>query len=547
MQVSNGVDRGQVEAEVERILRSKEFSSSRQLHQFLRFVTQRALDGCTHLEQTEIAAAVLGKLADFDPLNDASVRKLATVTRQRLDHYYANEGRADPVLITLPMRFYLPHFRERDSLPLPPPAALEERAVVALPRRRWPSILGLICGVALLGTGGVALRLSGTPDLELGTFVFRTLRGDFYGQNLDVPGEAVRLGPPLGAQEEVSVRMRFIPEMDAHQAGLLLWSDADHYIKLGRRFTGRNFIEFAIEHDMVYRPAEGTLQHDPDGQSGEPVWLNLRRSGRLVAGYTSRDGVVWSAAGRPVEASFDLDRARLGLYALNGRRTATPTQVVFDHLGIGSTFALGESGAGRWVVQCADSVSHDYRPPVLQFRFLETQASCSQDLMLPAPQGDWSYRTQLDYQPVPGSSAGLVLRGEKGAIRLVRYLATEPTVAMIQVGRDIASVRDFPGSPPLVLRLSSQGGVVTGSFSRDDRMFHALPRRVRLDQLGVKLEIGISHFTSPFGGTQPVPASEFYYLRREIGHLEDFRRYEDFRPRRYPERAPVPEAPVARR
>lgn len=520
--MSRTVEKDQIASQVERIANSKEFSSSRQLREFLRFVSQRAIEGSTHLDQYAIADAVLNRSVDFNPLDDASVRRLATLTRQRLTHYYAEAGSHDPILVSLPLRSYLPEFRGRD-LDLVP-AAEPPQSFPAGVNARWAG--GIVVGFLVLAVAALLVWRSSankSAPPRPTTFVLKTVRGDIYGANLDLPGEAVRLGPQLGAYGQATVRMRFTPEVESHQAGLLLWKDADNYIKVGRRFTARSILEFAIENGAVYTPAERTLHYDPDGQSGEPVWLSLRRRGSKIGAFASSDGMTWQAVGDEIEAPFELDKMRVGLYSFHGRRAAASIDAVFDRLEIGPTFGLGEAGAGRWVVKCPGNSGHEYAPPVLRTSFFIAQASCFQALQFPVPGGDWSYRTQVDFPATPGVSAGIVLRGSKGSVRVARHFTSEPTVALIHESTDLSTVRDFPGSPRLVLRLSSERGLLSASFSRDSRTFQALPKRVKLAELGENIEIGISHATGPWGVPQTVPSAEFYYFRREIAKLENFR------------------------
>ena len=52
-----------------------------------------SLEGRSTVDQYEIAKEVLGRSAEFNPWDDATVRKLATRLRQKLDEYDAGSGR----------------------------------------------------------------------------------------------------------------------------------------------------------------------------------------------------------------------------------------------------------------------------------------------------------------------------------------------------------------------------------------------------------------------------------------------------------------------
>ena len=74
----------------------------------------------------EIAEAVLGRNASLNPVEDASLRKIASLTRQRLAQYYSRtHGLEDDVVVTLPVRTYVPRYelRARESAPLSQPPA----------------------------------------------------------------------------------------------------------------------------------------------------------------------------------------------------------------------------------------------------------------------------------------------------------------------------------------------------------------------------------------------------------------------------------------
>ena len=52
-------------------------------------------------KELEIAMGVFGKGADFDPSQDSMVRVYAHNLRQKLEHFYATDGRAEPRRLTL--------------------------------------------------------------------------------------------------------------------------------------------------------------------------------------------------------------------------------------------------------------------------------------------------------------------------------------------------------------------------------------------------------------------------------------------------------------
>src|SRR6516225_6501876 len=105
-----------VREELERILSSSEFRSSKRSQDFLRYVVEHALSGQADvLKERTIGIEVFGRSTDYDPGEDATVRVKAGEVRKRLGLYYADEGAHDPVRIELPLGTYIPEFRPGEA------------------------------------------------------------------------------------------------------------------------------------------------------------------------------------------------------------------------------------------------------------------------------------------------------------------------------------------------------------------------------------------------------------------------------------------------
>jgi Tol biopolymer transport system component len=97
-----------------KILSSSLFANADRSRALLKFVVEQALDGHTdRLKEYTLGAEALGRGDSFDPRTDPIVRAEASRLRTRLEHYYASEGRADPVEIALPKGSYVPQFYDR--------------------------------------------------------------------------------------------------------------------------------------------------------------------------------------------------------------------------------------------------------------------------------------------------------------------------------------------------------------------------------------------------------------------------------------------------
>lgn len=100
-----------VRLELEHILASSEFKSSRRCQDFLKFVVDRTLAGLTDsLKERTIGIEVFGRPASYDTSSDGIVRINATEVRKRLAIHYADGGKHSDVRVSLPVGSYVPVF-----------------------------------------------------------------------------------------------------------------------------------------------------------------------------------------------------------------------------------------------------------------------------------------------------------------------------------------------------------------------------------------------------------------------------------------------------
>ena len=101
----------EISAQLNRIVNSREFITSRRLVDFLRFVTERTAAGDTKsIKQYTIGVEVYDRSPSFDPKSDPLVRIEASRLRRALDKYYRGSGKTDPVFIEIPRGTYVPRF-----------------------------------------------------------------------------------------------------------------------------------------------------------------------------------------------------------------------------------------------------------------------------------------------------------------------------------------------------------------------------------------------------------------------------------------------------
>jgi hypothetical protein len=141
---------------VERILASKEFRRAKRLCDFLKYVVDRKFHDAPH-EVTEvlIGQRVFGRPATYNPSEDSIVRTEARNVRQRLERYFADDGRDEPLVLEIPKGGYFPVFRPRLNQP---PDIAPDPSGSLLPSRRL-----LLTGGGGALAAGLAIWRFGIP------------------------------------------------------------------------------------------------------------------------------------------------------------------------------------------------------------------------------------------------------------------------------------------------------------------------------------------------------------------------------------------------
>ncbi len=205
-QHDNRVLEESVRQELNRVLSSHEFHSSKRSQDFIRYVVEHTLAGrADMLKERTIGIDVFGRSTSYEPSDDATVRVKAGEVRKRLGLYYAGQGATDPVRIELPPGTYVPEFRwtnvaEEATPPEAPPAP------VAKPRRtlrkNWQAWIPLSLGILAIVAIGWWLARGRSPATALDEFWSPVLTGTapvsvcaayvpVYGLNRDA-GDATR-------------------------------------------------------------------------------------------------------------------------------------------------------------------------------------------------------------------------------------------------------------------------------------------------------------------------------------------------------------------
>jgi hypothetical protein len=130
-----------IQQQVDKILRSDEFSGSEVLRNLLSFLAAHSIDRPGEVvKEYELATALLGKAEGFDPRLDSAVRVHAARLRSKLAEYYMSHGVDDPLLIEVPKGSYQVVWRYRGLEPTAPPALAKEIPATAqapVSHRKW--------------------------------------------------------------------------------------------------------------------------------------------------------------------------------------------------------------------------------------------------------------------------------------------------------------------------------------------------------------------------------------------------------------------------
>lgn len=117
---------------VERVCNSAALKRSAKLRALLLYLCHRWwTEGATEVREHEIGVDVFERPADYDSTQDTLVRVQASQLRKRLERYFAEEGRAEPLILEISKGGYEPVFRDREAEAVAGPAEVVEVRVAA--------------------------------------------------------------------------------------------------------------------------------------------------------------------------------------------------------------------------------------------------------------------------------------------------------------------------------------------------------------------------------------------------------------------------------
>jgi hypothetical protein len=108
---SSEFEKGAVQQQLEHLLGSPLFHSSRRYPRFLRFVVARVLEGQTdQLKERILGVEIFERPADYDTNKDPIVRVTAAEIRKRIDQYYQDPKHSQEIRLYLSAGSYVPQF-----------------------------------------------------------------------------------------------------------------------------------------------------------------------------------------------------------------------------------------------------------------------------------------------------------------------------------------------------------------------------------------------------------------------------------------------------
>ena len=267
-----------IREQLDRIVSSATFSGSERHRRFLRFVGEQALKGDTDkLNEFVLGFEVFNKSDSFDPRIDSIVRVEARRLRERLKKYYDEEGRNDPILITLRPRSFVPEFQD-----LTPASAPPRPARFAWVASRKPLAAALIAMLIAAVAAGVALsfrwrRAGPPPSASILVLPFQPVSS---GSDQEALGDAIADAIITGLAGSPGLRVI------SRGSGLQF------------KESGRSLYQFADDLKVDYI-VEGTVQTDTararvsakmtDVHSRSYLWAATRETRLVALGDLERD------------------------------------------------------------------------------------------------------------------------------------------------------------------------------------------------------------------------------------------------------------------
>jgi len=137
---------------VERVASSRQLVKAPRLRDLLLHVCRETLRGDKDaLTEHQIGTSVFGRRSDYSPGDDSIVRVQARQLRHRLEEYFREDGRGEPLVIEIPKGSYVPLFREAGESSYVRPEDRNGSAAARGPSaQRWPELTWLALAATIV-------------------------------------------------------------------------------------------------------------------------------------------------------------------------------------------------------------------------------------------------------------------------------------------------------------------------------------------------------------------------------------------------------------
>jgi hypothetical protein len=122
---------------VQRIVSSPPFQRSARLRELLEYLSERTIHGHSHeLTEQQIGSTLFHKPSGYSSLEDSSVRVHVRQLRLKLHEYFDEEGRCEPLVLSIPKGSYNPVFKPATKAAVPSQEVLSRGGAAHLWRKR---------------------------------------------------------------------------------------------------------------------------------------------------------------------------------------------------------------------------------------------------------------------------------------------------------------------------------------------------------------------------------------------------------------------------
>lgn len=280
--------------QLNKLLRSRVLTGSDSLKSFLRFVVEKAAENPENqLKEYVIATEFFGRSQDYNPRIDSIVRVQAGRLRTKLSEYYANEGKADKILIGLPKGHYTPVFSYLPDAPshsISPHATSSEEIMraefTALVEPLWGELiyapeplLVVFSNTVLRGTYEQGMKLHKVVDDDAPT--------PDSTQSLPVVDHYTGIGEAMGVYFLSAFFARLHHPFRVKRSLSLSWDDVkiENIVVLGSPAENLFLKELPQKQDFVFRPLKDQSQDqwlaiiNTNPQPGEQGYYTSRQFG----------------------------------------------------------------------------------------------------------------------------------------------------------------------------------------------------------------------------------------------------------------------------